>query len=145
MRASTVLSVGSTMSMSRLWVRSSYWSRASLLTCGEISTVKRSIFVGSGTGSPDRLPGDALVFGVTARVLETVVGPGAWSLGVPEAPARFGAGHPTGAGAGLRGARTAPLAYAADLPLLLTPEGADFVSGRVRFAVHHLSLPIPPA
>ena len=38
------------MSIRRLWVRSSYWSRASLSTCGEISIVKRSILVGSGTG-----------------------------------------------------------------------------------------------
>src|SRR5204863_10098943 len=50
MRASTVLSVGSTMSMSRLCVRSSYWSRASLSACGEIRMVYRSILVGSGTG-----------------------------------------------------------------------------------------------
>ena len=34
----------------RLCVRVSYWSRASLLTCGEISTVCRSIFVGRGIG-----------------------------------------------------------------------------------------------
>src|SRR5690349_5331609 len=38
------------MSMMRLWVRSSNWSRASLSACGEMSTVKRSILVGSGTG-----------------------------------------------------------------------------------------------
>src|SRR5690606_37811948 len=48
--ASTVLSVGSRMSIRRLCVRSSYWSRASLSPCGETSTVKRSILVGSGTG-----------------------------------------------------------------------------------------------
>src|SRR5580698_11318742 len=38
------------MSMRRLWVRSSNWSRASLSECGETSSVKRSILVGSGTG-----------------------------------------------------------------------------------------------
>src|SRR6056297_393021 len=48
--ASTVLSLGSTMSISRLWVRISYWSRASLLTCGETRTVYRSFRVGSGMG-----------------------------------------------------------------------------------------------
>src|SRR5690606_19404233 len=37
--ASTVLSLGSTMSSTRLCVRVSYWSRASLSTCGEVSTV----------------------------------------------------------------------------------------------------------
>src|SRR5690349_16137642 len=38
------------MSMTRLCVRSSNWSRASLSECGETSSVKRSILVGSGTG-----------------------------------------------------------------------------------------------
>ena len=36
--ASTVLSVGSTMSISRWWVRISNWSREVLFTCGERST-----------------------------------------------------------------------------------------------------------
>src|SRR5690348_12629551 len=48
--ASTVLSLGSTMSSTRLWVRVSYWSRASLSTCGETRIVYRSILVGSGIG-----------------------------------------------------------------------------------------------
>src|SRR6185437_7853502 len=48
--ASTVLSLGSTMSSTRLWVRVSYWSRASLSTCGETRMVYRSILVGSGIG-----------------------------------------------------------------------------------------------
>jgi hypothetical protein len=38
------------MSSKRLWVRISYWSRASLLTWGEISTVNFSFFVGRGIG-----------------------------------------------------------------------------------------------
>src|SRR5207342_3699738 len=50
MRASTVLSLGLTMSSTRLWVRVSYWSRASLSTCGDTRMVKRSILVGSGIG-----------------------------------------------------------------------------------------------
>src|SRR4051812_16315373 len=50
MSASTVLSVGFMMSMRRLCVRSSNWSRASLSPCGETSSVNFSIFVGSGTG-----------------------------------------------------------------------------------------------
>src|SRR5688572_6351797 len=37
--ASTVLSLGSTMSSTRLCVRVSYWSRASLSTCGEVRMV----------------------------------------------------------------------------------------------------------
>src|SRR6185437_7272937 len=37
--ASTVLSLGSTISSTRLWVRVSYWSRASLSTCGDTRMV----------------------------------------------------------------------------------------------------------
>src|SRR5690606_31643731 len=37
--ASTVLSLGSTMSSTRLCVRVSYWSRASLSTCGDVRMV----------------------------------------------------------------------------------------------------------
>src|SRR5690606_7562692 len=48
--ASTVLSLGSTISSTRLCVRVSYWSRASLSTCGDVRMVKRSILVGSGIG-----------------------------------------------------------------------------------------------
>src|SRR5574340_89582 len=47
-RASTVLSVGSMMSIRRRCVRISNWSRELLLTWGERSTSKRSIDVGAG-------------------------------------------------------------------------------------------------
>src|SRR3989344_1621069 len=49
-RASTVLSVGSTMSIRRWWVRISNWSREVLLTWGERRMLKRCRRVGRGTG-----------------------------------------------------------------------------------------------
>src|SRR5690606_27517604 len=54
--ASMVLSVGSTMSIRRWWVRISNWSREVLLTWGERSTSKRSRRVGSGTGPRTTAP-----------------------------------------------------------------------------------------
>src|SRR5574341_363563 len=55
-RASTVLEVGSRMSISRLCVRISNCSRESLSMWGERITVKRSMAVGSGTGPATAAP-----------------------------------------------------------------------------------------
>src|SRR6185436_20403892 len=54
--ASTVCGVGSKMSISRLWVRSSNCSRDFLSTWGERSTVHLFFSVGSGIGPARRAP-----------------------------------------------------------------------------------------
>ena len=56
MSASTVLGVGSRMSMSRLCVRISKCSRESLYLCGERMTQYTFFSVGSGTGPTTRAP-----------------------------------------------------------------------------------------
>ncbi len=89
------------------------------------------------------LPEGSIVFGVTARVIEGIVGPTGWNLGVAGAETRYGEALSTATGAGLRAALTAPLAFSADTPLILTPRGGDFVSGRVKLAVHAMTLAIP--
>lgn len=91
------------------------------------------------------IPAGAQVFGVTARVLETVTGAAGWSLGVGAAHQRYGSGLPTAAGAAVTGAVGAPLAYRTALPLRLTPEGGGFAEGRLRLAIHYLSLAAPAA
>src|SRR5687768_13740458 len=69
------------MSIRRLCVRISYWSRASLSPCGETSTVKRSILVGSGTGpltvAPVRFQADADVL-IRSHVVSRSAG-GVWT------------------------------------------------------------------
>lgn len=98
---------------------------------------------GSSDATAATIPAGAMVFAVTARVLEEIVGPTSWSLGVAGAPTRYGAGLSTGAGAVAEGASGAPLAYGAATPLRLGAEGADFVSGRVLIRVSHLAFPAP--
>src|SRR3712207_8167731 len=56
MRESTVLGVGSMMSINRLWVRISKCSRLSLYLCGERITQYTFFSVGSGTGPATRAP-----------------------------------------------------------------------------------------
>lgn len=103
------------------------------------------VSAGGAQATAGAIPAGALVFGVTARVLESVTGPAGWSLGVAEAPTRYGAGLSVTAGAGVAGARGAPLAYVEARPLQLTPEGADFAGGRLKFAVHYMALAAPTA
>jgi hypothetical protein len=38
----------------------------------------------------------------------------------------------------------APLAYVADLPFRITPEGGDFTGGSLRLRIHRLALDPPP-
>ena len=110
MSASTVLSVGSMMSIRRRCVRISNWSREVLFLCGERRMSKRSIFVGNGTGpNPARQEGPHAhqiladvggghVFGVDlggdkVNVLNLDLGTGLFSANtVPFAPVASGSG-----------------------------------------------------
>lgn len=101
----------------------------------------------SGGGAQDTsglIPAGSLVLGVTARVLGEISGVAGWSLGVPGAPMRYGTGYGTAAGLGLRCVTVAPLAYVADLPFRITPEGGDFTGGSLRLRIHRLALDPPP-
>lgn len=89
------------------------------------------------------IPAGAILFGVSARVLDLVTGATGWSMGVEEAETRYGAGLPVTAGAPVIAATGAPLAYAQALPLKITPEGGAFSGGRLRFRLHFLLLEAP--
>ncbi|MEM6744962.1 MAG: DUF2793 domain-containing protein [Pseudomonadota bacterium] len=90
------------------------------------------------------IPKGAIVFGVSARVLELVDGVTGWSMGVDGAETRYGGGLASFAGAGLTGATGAPLAYQDATPLKISPEGGGFTAGRLRFRLHFLLLGVPP-
>ena len=110
-----------------------------------IQTFDHILSPGGGQATDGQIPAGALVFGVTARVIEAIGGAPTWSLGVAAAPTRYGAGIGAGQGAVLAGARGAPLAHAAATPLWITPEAGAFTTGRVRLAIHFLTLSPPPA
>lgn len=93
------------------------------------------------------IPANALVYGVTGRVLSTIGGTAtSWQLGIDGVSAdRYGSGLGLVAGSWARGITSAPLAYYADTALTLTGEGGDFSGGVVRLAVHVCELTLPRA
>lgn len=103
--------------------------------------------VGAGPTSATamELPANAVVFGITGRVLSDLSGTlSSWRLGVSGSDDRYGSGLGTGQGAFVRGLTGSPLAYYAPTSLLLTAEGGDFGgAGVVRFAVHYASIGLP--
>ncbi len=90
------------------------------------------------------IPEGSLVFAVTARVVEPIGGTAtSWSLGNPGAEDRFGSGLGTGVGSYARGLLSAPMAFYADTPLVLTAGDGAFDGGRVRLALHLYEPGIP--
>lgn len=88
-------------------------------------------------------PERALGLGVTGVVIEAITGSAsAWSLGVAGDPARFGSGIGLGLGAWVNGPQ-APVVYWGGAALVITPEGGDFASGRLRLVAHYATLSLP--
>lgn len=89
------------------------------------------------------IPSEAMVFGVSARVVTAITGTLAtWQLGQAGAANRFGSGLGKGAGSYATGMLGAPAAY---LPgsLLLTATGGNFTAGLVRIAAHVVEITPP--
>lgn len=90
------------------------------------------------------VPGGAMVIGATARVTEAITGSlVSWRLGTLDGTNRFGQGLGKEQDSWARGMLGAPMTYWQAAPLILTAEGGDFASGRVRVAVHWLELRLP--
>lgn len=91
------------------------------------------------------IPAQAMVFGVTSRVLETVTGTSAWRIGTQGALDRFGSGLGPQAGSWGHAMLGWPMAYYANTPLIVSPSGGSFTGGRVRIALHFLEIMLPSA
>lgn len=90
------------------------------------------------------IPANAVVVGVTARVVSALTGSlTAWSLGNPGAVGRYGSGLGLGQGAYARGVLGQPTAFYTPTPLQLDAVGGDFAGGTVRLAVHLIELALP--
>jgi hypothetical protein len=90
------------------------------------------------------IPADAIVYGITSRVLSSIGGATGLEIGVAGSTNRYGSGFGTGAGAWTRGLTSSPLAYYAPTDLLLTALGGSFDgSGMIRLAVHFAELTLP--
>ena len=104
------------------------------ITSGAVSTV-------AGT-----IPANAIVYGVTGRVLSDIGGAGSFRVGVAGSDDRYGSGIGVVSGSWLRGLTGTPLTYYGDTDLLLTAEGGSFDgTGEVRLVVHFAELTLPRA
>jgi len=103
------------------------------------------IAAGASVTAALEFPARTLVLGATGRVIEAITGTATgWSLGDGADAARFGSGLGLALNSWVSGP-AAPFPVWAPTPLLLSAEGGDFATGRVRLAVHFaaLALPVP--
>ena len=90
------------------------------------------------------VPANALILGVSARVVSAIGGAASMDIGVPGDADRFGAALGTGAGASVADIRATPEVYAGGADVLLTANGGSFDgSGTLRLAVHLTELRAP--
>lgn len=105
-----------------------------MLSSGAVSTTEPAISAST------------MVIGVTARVIEPVTGTlTAWRLGTAGATDRFGSGLGLESDSWARGILGQPTTYWSPEPLLITAEGGEFEAGKIRIALHSLSLRLPSA
>lgn len=104
-----------------------------------------TVAAGATSLTSPELPANAVVFGVTGRVLSDVMGSlTTWRIGVSGSDDRYGSGIGTLEGSWLRGLTGTPLTYYTPTELLLTAEGGTFDGGgSVRFAVHYATIGLP--
>ena len=108
------------------------------------SEIDHPVTAGAASSVAGAIPSDAIVYGVTGRVLTTIGGAASFEVGVAGSPDRYGSGFGTGAGSFTRGLTGTPLAYYAPTDLILTAQGGVFDgSGSLRLAVHYAELTIP--
>lgn len=106
--------------------------------------VDHSLTSGGSSAVAGALPADAIVYGVTARVLTPIGGAATFEIGVAGSTDRYGSGIGTGAGAWARGITGSPLTYYGVTDLELTALGGSFDgSGQIRIAVHYAELTLP--
>lgn len=105
-----------------------------------------SVSAGGSSVEAGFLPANAIVYGVTARVLSTIGGATTLEMGVSGSTDRYGSGIGVGAGSWARGITGSPLAYYAATDLILTAVGGNFNgTGQIRLAVHFAELTLPRA
>ncbi|QIE41653.1 DUF2793 domain-containing protein [Rhodobacteraceae bacterium SC52] len=110
----------------------------------EVLEIDVVIQAGSSVTSIDVIPANSVVFGVSGIVTQAISGDlGSWSLGVPGAQGRYGAGLGLALGSWLQGVTSQPQAYYSPTSLVLEASGGDFAAGTVRLAVHLFRMTIP--
>ncbi|MEM9780853.1 MAG: DUF2793 domain-containing protein [Pseudomonadota bacterium] len=114
-------------------------------TAARLLYVDETLSSGISHVSAAVIPQNAIVIGVTGRVIEEIVGPATWTLGVAGATDRYGSGLGTAVGSYALGATGSPLAYYTDTPIELHATGGSFSAGRVLIAIHVIEISPPVA
>ncbi|SLN46093.1 hypothetical protein AQS8620_01899 [Aquimixticola soesokkakensis] len=104
------------------------------------------VSAGASSAVTYAIPGNAVVYGVTGRVVTDITGTATgFSLGVAGSTNRYGSGLSLAAGSWLRGLTGTPLTYYGDEDLVLSAEGGTFSGGTIRLAVHYATFALPRA
>ncbi len=120
--------------------------RANRLMIQEVIEVDHVVSAGASSVAAGAIPGNAIVFGITGRVLLTMSGGlTGWQLGVSGSLNRYGSGLGVQAGDWLRGPTGSPLTHYTPENLVLTSEGPDLVDGDVGLAISLMRLNLPSA
>lgn len=110
------------------------------------SETDHDVTAGASSTVAGALPDNAIVYGITARVLTAIGGAASLEIGVAGSTDRYGSGIGTGAGSWARGITGSPLTYYSATDLVLTAIGGAFDgSGQIRLAVHYAELTLPRA
>jgi hypothetical protein len=120
------------------------FSAGGAMTGFEILEADVPITPGTSIVSSLVIPANAVILGVTARVLSSILGTlQSWRLGVPDDVARYGSDLGIGAGSYALGVGGTPTTTYADIPVVLSATGGDFAAGTVRVAAHLLRIAPP--
>lgn len=109
-----------------------------------IVEIDHDISAGPTSVTTPVIPNKAQVIGVTARVIQPIIGSlSTWRLSVEGVADRYGDGYGTALNSEALSLTSSPVTYYAPTALELIAEGGEFTSGRVRLAVHMLALSAP--
>jgi len=110
------------------------------------SEADHAVSAGATSSVAGFIPANAIVYGITGRVISAIGGAATLEIGADGSSNRYGSGIGTSAGAWARGLTASPLAYYAATDLVLTPVGGNFDgTGVFRLAVHYAEITLPRA
>jgi hypothetical protein len=116
---------------------SAHGAQSQFVTADELITVSGSFVLSSLV-----IPSRAIVFCVSARVVEAVTGASSYDCGIAGETSKFGGSLGIAVGSSNAGV-IGPTAYYADTPVRMTANTSDFTGGKVRLSLHYF-LPVVP-
>ncbi|MFN6951043.1 MAG: DUF2793 domain-containing protein [Albidovulum sp.] len=109
-----------------------------------VAETDHTVTAGAVSTTGALIPANAVVIGVTARVVAALTGTlSSWALGNPGAPGRYGTGIGTAVASFAKGMLGQPTAFYTPTALQLDAEGGVFAGGVVRIAVHYMEISVP--